>query len=76
MTMSPRAIDNIAKSLEDNLGRTALHSASDQQLDSTEALLGIWIGRVQEARDERRINVIGQNGNDGDHYARVNGDTA
>lgn len=72
MTMSPLAIDNVAKGLEDNLGRTALHSASDQQLDSAEALLGYWLSRVQEARDERRINVIGQNGNDGLHY----GDTA
>lgn len=76
MTMSPRAIDNVAKALEDSLGRTALHSASGAQLDSIEALLGVWMHRAQEVRDERRVNVIGQNGNDGAHYGRLNGDTA
>ncbi len=73
MTMSPLAIDNVAKTLEDNLGRTALHSASGQQLDSAEALLGIWVERIREERDGRRMDTIGQNGNDGDHYQAEGG---
>lgn len=76
MAMSPLAIDNVAKTLEDNLGRTALQSASGPQLDSAEALLGIWLHRIQEERDGRRQEIIDRNGNDGDHYPHTNGATA
>ncbi len=63
--MSPLAIDNVALALDVNFGQTALHSATDRQLDGADALLGVWAERVREAKEERRQDRIGQNGNDG-----------
>jgi len=60
--MSPLAIAAVADELEIQFGSTALHSASGVQLESAEALLSHWIDRIQEARDERRMDVVGQNG--------------
>ncbi len=63
--MSPLAIPRVSRALDDHFGATALHSATDRQLDGAEALLGVWLERVREAKDERRQDRIGQNGNVG-----------
>jgi len=66
--MEPLAINALADALEKHLGRQVLPSASENQINCTEALLWHWIERVQDERDGRRMGVISRNGNDGLHY--------
>lgn len=71
MAMSPLAIQRVSDRLDMDFGRTALQSATAAQLDSAEALLGMWIARIQEERDNRRMDNIGQNGPTGEHYGET-----
>lgn len=63
--MQALSLDALAKDLDSHLNQVAMQSATDAQIDAAEGLLGIWIERIQEERDGRRMEIVLRNGNDG-----------
>jgi hypothetical protein len=50
----------------------AIFGKKDSDIDSID---GITMSAEEEKEAEKRMNIIGQNGNDGTHYCEVDGES-